>query len=92
MRANKPKFLAPFLLIASLAVALGALFAPGVSSAGGTPPSRSQAAGRPPGSSPGRPLGRQKTCGKRSRTMAAVVAGGADQMAWLKISTSMSPA
>jgi hypothetical protein len=36
MRANKPKFLAPFLLIASLAVALGALFAPGVSSAGGS--------------------------------------------------------
>jgi hypothetical protein len=31
MRANKPKFLAPFILIASLAVALGALFAPGVS-------------------------------------------------------------
>lgn len=35
MRANKPKFLAPFLLIASLAVALGALFTPGVSHAGG---------------------------------------------------------
>jgi hypothetical protein len=35
MRANKPKFLAPLLLIASLAVAVGALFAPGVSHAGG---------------------------------------------------------
>ena len=33
MRANKSKFLAPFLLIASLAVALGSLF--GVSHAGG---------------------------------------------------------
>lgn len=36
MRANRRKFLAPFLLIASLAVALGALFAPGVSHAGGS--------------------------------------------------------
>ena len=36
MRANKPKFLAPLLLIASLAVALGALFAPGVAHAGGS--------------------------------------------------------
>ena len=36
MRANKLKLLAAFLLIASLAVALGALFAPGVSHAGGS--------------------------------------------------------
>jgi multisubunit Na+/H+ antiporter MnhB subunit len=36
MRANRLKFLAPFLLIASLAVALGALFAPGVAHAGGS--------------------------------------------------------
>lgn len=35
MRANKPKLLAAFLLLASLTVALGALFAPGVSHAGG---------------------------------------------------------
>ena len=37
MRANRPKFLAAFLLIASLTVALGALFAPGVSHVGGSP-------------------------------------------------------
>jgi hypothetical protein len=36
MRANKFRVLALFLLIASLAVALGALFAPGVSHAGGS--------------------------------------------------------
>ena len=40
MRANRRKFLAPFLLIASLAVALGSLFAP----ASRTPAARSPAA------------------------------------------------
>ena len=36
MRVKRSKFVAAFLLIASLAVALGALFAPGVSHAGGS--------------------------------------------------------
>lgn len=36
MRANRLRLLALFLLIASLAVAVGALFAPGVSHAGGS--------------------------------------------------------